>query len=115
MAATEITVYVEAFPEKANFGDTTITLPEKDADRAAFLQNCENFFKGKNRPEDAAKFHQAIAQTPSTESSQAPPTGATPPPPGTASQLPADRERKLGGNPHAEQLPADAQKEPKSA
>jgi hypothetical protein len=108
MAATQITVYVEAFPEKPNFGDTTIPLPETDPDRAEYLESCENFFKGKNRPQDADKFHQAINQTPSSDEEEEnldgkPPTGATPPPPGSASQLPADRPQRG----HAEQLPAD--------
>jgi hypothetical protein len=66
MAATQITVYVQAIPGKPDFGDTQIIIPETDENRQEFLEKCEQFFKSKNRPQDADKFHQAIAQTPSS-------------------------------------------------
>src|SRR5262245_36139001 len=61
--ADQITVWVNAYPEQADFGLTTITIPENDEDRAEYLETCEKFFKDKNRPADADKFHQAVRQT----------------------------------------------------
>lgn len=66
MPATQITVYVQALPGDPNFGDTSITIPENDPDRAEFLETCEEFFIGKDRKQDADKFYQAVKQTPST-------------------------------------------------
>jgi hypothetical protein len=62
---SEITVWVNAFPEDAGFGDTVITIKEDDADRAEFLEQCEAFFKARDRAAEADRFHQAIMQTPS--------------------------------------------------
>jgi len=66
MPAQAISVYVSALPGAPDFGDTTITLPEVDEDRADFLMSCRNFFIDRQRPADAEKFYDAVAQTPST-------------------------------------------------
>lgn len=61
----EVTCYVEAVPGKPDFGLTTITIQEKDPDRAEFLTKCREFFLSKNRPAEADRFYQAVSQTPS--------------------------------------------------
>lgn len=62
MAATQISVYFQAAKENPKYGDTDVVIPGADPDREEFFTACEEFFRGKNRPEDADKFHQTIAQ-----------------------------------------------------
>ena len=62
----ELKVYVNVLgqPTDDTYGETQITVPAKDKDRASFLTHCEQFFRNANRTADADKFHQAIKQTP---------------------------------------------------
>jgi hypothetical protein len=62
----QLTVYVDvlAHEDSPEYGQTLITIPKDDPNRAGFLANCEIYFKGVARVADASKFAQAAKQTP---------------------------------------------------